>query len=382
MSATARDAVRRGVLEAFGASAAEAGELLDYGANRFSLDGLARIECDRFDDEPFVAVWESYAEAAQRAGAWSVLRDRLVQLRFPIRAGIGGSSEYRASTRSGRPRDAGEDVQPIDPDGIRLFLHRTHAGRIPVIAARTRADFVALVQALTRRNEPDPIPDAMGACMVAGYTNWHRVGLLRAAWRGDEETWRAAWPSLDKASYQDRFILLSEGPYSGVPAAEMSCDETEWQRLSFTIRLEHECAHYLTRRVFGSMQNALLDEIIADYAGIVAACGDYRADWFLRFVGLDRPDRYRAGARLDTYRGRPPLSDGAFAVLQALVRAAASHLAQFDRERCRSGRRPPDVVRMIGVLASLSVEELAADDGLSRLRTVSVPGDRGATCGV
>lgn len=67
----------------------------------------------------------------------------------------------------------------------------------------------------------------------------------------------------------------------------MNLSQAEWRRLSITIRLEHECTHYFTYRVLGSMRNNLLDELIADYQGIVSAIGKYRADWFLRFMGLE-----------------------------------------------------------------------------------------------
>src|SRR5439155_4743001 len=83
--------------------------------------------------------------------------------------------------------------------------------------------------------------------------------------------------------YQDRFILLSAGPYSGVAAAELGLADEDWKRRSLTIPLEHECTHYFTRQVLGSMRNALADELVADYMGIVASEGRYRADWFLRF---------------------------------------------------------------------------------------------------
>jgi len=67
------------------------------------------------------------------------------------------------------------------------------------------------------------------------------------------------------------------------------------------------------------MRNNLLDEVIADYFGITAACGRFRADWLLRFFGLESYPRYRAGGRLEHYRGDPPLSDAAFLVLQRLL---------------------------------------------------------------
>jgi AraC-like DNA-binding protein len=94
----------------------------------------------------------------------------------------------------------------------------------------------------------------------------------------------------------------------------MGLDEQEWLQLSLIIRLEHECIHYLTSRLFNLMRNNLLDELIADYGGIVAACGYYRADWFLRFLGLESFPDYRAGGRLENYHHAITLSDVAKAV--------------------------------------------------------------------
>ncbi len=44
--------------------------------------------------------------------------------------------------------------------------------------------------------------------------------------------------------------------------------------------------HYVTRHALGTMRNSMLDELIADYVGIVSATGAYRGDWFLRFLGV------------------------------------------------------------------------------------------------
>jgi hypothetical protein len=247
-----------------------------------------------------------------------------------------------------------------------------------VIVAGARADFERLVQALTRRNEPEPIPASMGACIVGGYNNWDRVARLRAEHRGptswDDHFRREVVPR--KELYQDRFILLSSGPYSATRAESLGLDAEAWGAASLTIRLEHECAHYFTRRVFGSMRNSLLDELIADYAGIVAAAGRYRADWFLRFMGLEHGQRYRDGGRLENYRGTPPLSARAFVVLQSLVRAAAANIERFDRAL---GAAPTvrDVTvraRVIAALARVGVDALASDGGDDALRR-AVDGD-------
>ena len=119
------------------------------------------------------------------------------------------------------------------------------------------------------------------------------------------------------------------------------------------IRLEHECTHYFTKRVLGSMQNRVLDEFIADYAGISAVVGGFRADWLLAFVGLECYPAYREGARLQNYRGTPPLSDGAFRILQALVFQAAHNLER-SVETCR------DAHSLLFALSTMTLEELAS----------------------
>ena len=47
------------------------------------------------------------------------------------------------------------------------------------------------------------------------------------------------------------------------------------------------------------MRNNLLDELIADYMGITAAAGQYRSDWFLRFMGWSR---FRPTGRAPGYK--------------------------------------------------------------------------------
>ena len=107
------------------------------------------------------------------------------------------------------------------------------------------------------------------------------------------------------------------------------------------------------------MRNHALDELIADYAGMVGAIGRFRADWFLRFVGLEDFPRYRPGARLDLYRGDPPLSDDAFQILQGLLVAAAVNLERFDGEP----RNPGETALRIAALASLRLDEIACPEG-------------------
>jgi hypothetical protein len=232
------------------------------------------------------------------------------------------------------------------------------------LIAGNREDFVLLVQALTMQNEPKLVPASMGACMVAGFNNWDRVRQYRQQWEANhpdhksEAKWADEFKQLipKKELYQDRFMILSQGPYSNVSAKELGLPEADWLRLSLTIRLEHECTHYFTRRLFNSMRNNLLDELIADYKGIVAATGRYWADWFLRFMGLESFAKYGGGGRLQNYRAS--LSEGSFKILQSLVISAARNIESFERQQTNIINH----TGMLTTLCCLTLEELASDE--------------------
>lgn len=350
-------------LRTAGASGAQIEELLRYNESTFEKQGSELGASVPLPDEPFAECWASWAQEARQRGLFPVLASYLPQLAFPIQEGISRSEAYRGATLRGIATASMEEATGLSlerPDLLELELYPSLAGRLPVLVARRRADFVALVQALARRNEPVPVPEAQGAVMVAGYNNWERIRQLRYAWEALDPDEEFKLIRARKELYQDRFILLSDGPYSGVPAAELGLDESEWREMSLVLRREHECTHYFTRRYFGSMRNHVLDELIADYMGIVAARGRFRADWFLRFVGLEDYPRYRLGARLDLYRGDPPLSKGAFEVLHTLVKDAAAQVESFDARWPAGTRSPEQQALSIRALASLSLVELAS----------------------
>jgi len=326
-------------------------ELARYLESAFDLSAIDQDMVLPLPDEPFVAIWERWADEARQRGAFAVLSENLPQLRFPIREGISKSDDYRAATLRGVDPDELPGATGLEierPEAIELEIHPSPAGRIPVLLIRGRAELAALVRALAKRNEPVPVPDSQGALMVGGFNNWARIRELRS--RGEDVT-----ADTPKELYQDRFILLSDGPYSAVPAADLGLGEQEWKEISLAIRRDHECAHYFTRRLLGSMRNHAHDELIADWAGLTAATGRFRADWFLRFLGLEDYPRYRPGGRLDLYRG--DLSDEAFSALQGLIRSAAVNLEPFRAETLE------DRARMLTALASLRLDELASPEG-------------------
>jgi anti-sigma regulatory factor (Ser/Thr protein kinase) len=318
------------------------------------------------------------AGTGMATGAAAVLCRHLVQLRFAIRAGISQEPAYRAATRRGAAPPAGEEgVRFADPGGIAISVHETVAGAVPVVAAAEREDFVALVRALAGRNEPVAVPAAMGACLVKGLTNWHRVELHRRRWREeagsrgdatDDAAWQAEMGRLaaDKDAYQDRLLLLSAGPYSAVGAAEVARGEARWRAESLAIRREHEAFHYLTLRLCGLLRSNVLDELLADMAGLLGALGEYGGTAARRFLGVDRLPELRPDARLRAYAGDPPLSPPALQVAARLAAAATANLERVAAGRPEAARSPAGRAALLLALAQGTLEELADGDAMAR----------------
>jgi hypothetical protein len=115
------------------------------------------------------------------------------------------------------------------------------------------------------------------------------------------------------------------------------------------------------------MQNNLLDELIADCAGITAALGYFNADWFLAFVGLEQYPAYRKGGRLQNYRGVPPLSDGAFTILQRLVYHAAKNLEIWTQTHQETHLPGMPLSQLILALTRVTLEELAHKESIQHI---------------
>lgn len=220
-----RDGLRASVLRDLGAEPEQMQELLKYNANVFERRPELEDAGFPLPDEPFVEAWEGYIAAAKLDDARLVLHRPLIQLNFPIRSGISQEDGYRKVTLRGHPPGtcpAATGLALNCPGDIRVRLHPTPAGRIPVLLVRDREDFENLIRALTCRNEPQPVPASQGAAMVAGYNNWDRIEQYRREWLDSHPAteWPAEFKRLipQKERYQDRFIVVSEGPYSGVAA--------------------------------------------------------------------------------------------------------------------------------------------------------------------
>jgi hypothetical protein len=368
----ASEAFRARVLADCGASPPVLAELLAYNQNPFAAAAPA-ARAFPLSDEAHIESWEEYLADARREGAFAALKRRFVQLQFPIRAGISGEEPYRNATRKGHFQEAARFAPGLElerPADLQLAICPTMAGRIPVVVAGCREDFVALVRAFAERNEPAPVPESMGACIVKGFNNWDRVAAYRRRWERaqvgptDEQAWAEEFQRLipQKELYQDRFLILSRGPYSAVSAAAAGAGERAWLERSLVIRREHEFTHYFTYRVFGAMRNNLLDELVADWVGLVRAYGRYPAELALRFLGLEYYPRYRSGGRLENYRGQPPISDDALGVLGSLAVRAARQIERFSIEHAALLGDLSGLARLTLALLGLTLEELASSE--------------------
>ena len=360
---------RRRLLERAGAGGAVADELLRFGAPLLTRDAAAATDPVRLPDEAQLSAWIRYGKVAEEAGAFEALASVFPQLRYPVRLGMSGRDGYRAAALRGAPPELDPEATGLGvarPDLIRLEIHPTVAGRIPLIVAGDRGDFERLVRALSARNEPVDLPPSMGACLVRGLNDWDRVRTFRSAWEeaNPDRPWDEGFQTLvpQKDLYQDRFIILSAGPYSGVEAALAGFPPAEWASLSLAIRREHESTHYLALRATGIVRDSLVDELTADYVGLVSAFGAYRPDLALLFLGLESFPSYREGGRLQNYLGKPPISEGAFEVVKRLVHAAVGNLARFDAAHPPSSRSGPGLARVALALHAFGLEELATEE--------------------
>jgi hypothetical protein len=92
--------------------------------------------------------------------------------------------------------------------------------------------------------------------------------------------------------------------------------------------------------------------------GLWGATGSFSAEWFLRFMGLENFPRFRDTGRMANYRGDPPVSDGAFVILQRLMVSAAAHLESFG-DRVGDSLSVESQARLMVTLAQFTIEELA-----------------------
>ncbi|GAB3640266.1 DUF7005 family protein [Spirosoma arcticum] len=310
-------------------------ELKGYFQNKFCAKETRRPPVSI--DEPYLDSWEEYVTKANEGEAFQLLRKCYPQLNFPIGDGINKTQGYIDAVLKGKPlATSGKALVGLNkPEAIRIKLHTSIAGKVPVLFVADDEDFVKLVQCFLHKNNPTPVPQSMGALLANGVNNWDRIHTLKDKWllNNPAETWNQEFSTnvLSKSGlYKDKLIMLSTKPYSNVPADRLGLTEAEWASYSLFIRLEHECTHLYTLNRYGCASNNLHDELIADYIGISKTTGTYYKEWMLAFMGLEDYPAYRKGARLENYLGDANLTVEQFKQLVTVIKSAIESIACFD----------------------------------------------------
>ncbi|HOT74862.1 MAG TPA: hypothetical protein PK467_03690, partial [Candidatus Wallbacteria bacterium] len=325
-------------------------------------------------DEEFVETWNSYFIESGANGVFKTLKKYLPQLNFPIEKGVSALEEYRAAVLAEKPvteisANAGLKIEA--EDSIGLLIHKTPAGSIPVITVRNRNDFETLYRALAFKNEPEPVPASTGACAISGYNNCGRYIAYKNKCAAEDPFGLSFLenPADQKSRYQDSFLLLGDGPYSGLAPSCAGFGEAEWRDYSLKIRLGHESVHYFTKRCLGSMRNNAHDELLADYAGICGAFGEYDAELFFKFCGIENFPEINPAGRINNYKGSPCLSDENFRAMCAFLYSAALNIERFDKKHRKNFTRGDFTTAAVLCIASASIDLIAAENGLSVLET-------------
>ncbi len=228
---------------------------------------------------------------------------RYPQLSLPVLEGMSRSEPYLDIVRKGRlPREIENPFHGSPRDEI--HTEETPIGPVELIHLGYRGDFVRFVQVMVHRCEPVPVPDSMGAVTISGITNWRKIQAHRASWLAANPggNWAAEFKRFtsEPANYRDALLLVSDGPYSAVPASALGLDEDSWLEQSLRLRSFHELTHMVSRSLWPENKQAIRDEITADCIGILAALGAYDPVLAGRLLGL-QGEEYLPGGRLQNY---------------------------------------------------------------------------------
>ncbi|MDR3179125.1 MAG: hypothetical protein LBT82_03685 [Oscillospiraceae bacterium] len=228
------------VLKLLGAKSENLQELKDYVSNRFKKNPNIP---EKVEEEPFLNIWKDLILDAEKKGLESTLNQKL--------------------------NFSGSDIVLENPSKVKLEIYDSFAGPIPIIYALNVPDFEELVVKLVHRGKKFIGIEKTGAVFASGKTN--------------------------------RFIILSNKPYSNIPFTKIGVTEDGWKEKSLIIRREHECTHYFTKRFLGNSSVNIHDEIVADFTGISFVSGTYSSRWFLMGMGLDKYPKPQDTGRFSIY---------------------------------------------------------------------------------
>lgn len=150
-------------------------------------------------------------------------------LGLPVQTGMSGDTRYTDIVRRGRlPEELPNLFYGNPADNV--FSIDTPIGVREVLYLADRRDFVRFVQVMAHRCEPVEIPDSMGAVALLGVTNWRKIQNHKRKWAlsgGQDWNFEFQRFTANKENYQDALLVVSDGPYSAVPGAQLGLEEAQ-----------------------------------------------------------------------------------------------------------------------------------------------------------
>ena len=225
--------------------------------------------------------------------------------RFPqlyVAPAEGAQELHRLASGRGIVPSAASLAHFVTSDEDELRAVETPAGPVEVVFLRERADFETFLQVIGHKAQPVPIARTVGAITYRGLADWVKVAEAHKAYLASGGTdWGSEFVRLARTpgTFRSEIVVISEGPYSNVPASETPFEADEWTAISREIRLHHECAHVVCRRIMPEDILAVWDEVTADVVGLLCATKRYDAALATRFLGVTAEGF--AGGRLAEY---------------------------------------------------------------------------------
>lgn len=227
---------------------------------------------------------------------------RYPQLTLLPGEGMSQDEAYIRIARRGKfPQELSNTYHSSPKDFLRI--EKTIAGNIECLYLDNREDFERFVQVLAYRCENRVVPASMGAVTITNLNNWRKIEAHKKSyllsggtdWKGEFQRFTSI-----PENYKDTLVIVGSGGYSGISAQSAGFEDEEWLRLSMTIRLYHEMAHVVFKRMYKKEINPLIEEVVADAAGIYKAFGAYLPALAKKFLGIEEKE-YRQGGRLENY---------------------------------------------------------------------------------
>lgn len=260
--------------------------------------------------------------------------------RFPqlyVAPAEGAQEAHRKAAGRGIAPEGANLEHFVGSEEDELRLVSTPAGSVEVLFLKLREDFETFLRIVGNKAQPVEIPRTIGAITYQGLADWGKVAKAYTSYKESGGTdWHTEFARLAKEprAFRTELVVISEGPYSNIDASRTPFDASTWLELSREIRLHHECAHVVCRRLMPTDILPVWDEVTADVTGLLCATKRYDAELAALFLGTS--DEGYCGGRLYEY-----LDDDQRTRIDELAREVHASLLQVEELSRENSERDP-----------------------------------------